>query len=123
MLNEPFGDEALQISPLYEDVAARIRKHDEKAILFIEPQVLPRTPACSFRARLQSCNGLMTFELEATRTLTLHSWLSILQAFNRHCKERLSADHLQTLSCLGEEQTSTLRESMQGTVVKMYLQY
>lgn len=41
LLNEPFGDEALQISPLYEDVAARIRKHDKKAILFIEPQVPP----------------------------------------------------------------------------------
>ena len=40
MLNEPFGDEALQISPLYEDIAARIRKHDKKAILFVEPQVL-----------------------------------------------------------------------------------
>ena len=38
MLNEPFGDDALQISPLYEDVAARIRKHDKKAILFVEPQ-------------------------------------------------------------------------------------
>ena len=43
MLNEPFGDEALQISPLYEDVAARIRKHDTKAILFVEPQASART--------------------------------------------------------------------------------
>ena len=43
MLNEPFGDEALQISPLYEDVAARIRKHDTKAILFVEPQACART--------------------------------------------------------------------------------
>lgn len=41
MLNEPFGDEVKQISPLYEDIAARIRKHDQKAILFIEPQVPP----------------------------------------------------------------------------------
>ncbi|CAL5220637.1 g2681 [Coccomyxa viridis] len=39
MLNEPFGDEVKQISPLYEDIAARIRKHDQKAILFIEPQI------------------------------------------------------------------------------------
>ena len=46
MLNEPFGDEALQISPLYEDVAARIRKHDQKAILFIEPQVLSSKLSC-----------------------------------------------------------------------------
>ncbi|CAK0783442.1 hypothetical protein CVIRNUC_006641 [Coccomyxa viridis] len=39
MLNEPFGDDALQLSPLFEDVAARIRKHDKKAILFVEPQI------------------------------------------------------------------------------------
>ena len=38
LLNEPFGDEVREIGPLYEDVAARIRKHDTKAILFIEPQ-------------------------------------------------------------------------------------
>jgi hypothetical protein len=41
LLNEPFGDEVKEIGPLYEDVAARIRKHDQKAILFIEPQVAP----------------------------------------------------------------------------------
>ena len=42
MLNEPFGDDALQLSPLFEDVAARIRKHDRKAILFVEPQACAR---------------------------------------------------------------------------------
>ena len=42
MLNEPFGDDALQLSPLFEDVAARIRKHDTKAILFVEPQACAR---------------------------------------------------------------------------------
>jgi endoglycosylceramidase len=39
LLNEPFGDEVTEIGPLYEDVAKRIRKHDTKGILFIEPQV------------------------------------------------------------------------------------
>lgn len=39
LLNEPYGDEVAEIGPLYEDVAARIRKHDPDAVLFIQPQV------------------------------------------------------------------------------------
>ena len=39
LLNEPEGDEVTEIAPLYADIAARIRKHDTAAILFIEPQV------------------------------------------------------------------------------------
>ena len=47
LLNEPFGDEVKEIGPLYEDVAARIRKHDQNAILFIEPQVTSSLCACA----------------------------------------------------------------------------
>ena len=39
LLNEPWGDEVTEIGPLYEDIAARIRKHDANAILFIGPRV------------------------------------------------------------------------------------
>ena len=67
LLNEPFGDEVTQIGPLYEDVAARIRIHDTKAILFIEPQVrLPFLLLCPTVAvwpplscmRLQPCHAI-----------------------------------------------------------------
>ena len=60
MLNEPFGDEKLQISPLYEDVAARIRKHDQKAILFIEPQVCPGTPSHAGACWMPCVSAAMT---------------------------------------------------------------
>nr|QOL01077.1 putative extracellular protein CSOL_010 [Pseudococcomyxa simplex] len=39
ILNEPYGDEVNEIGPLYEDAAKRIRKYDQNAILFIEPQI------------------------------------------------------------------------------------
>ena len=40
MLNEPWGDEATDISAFYEDVAKAIRAADPKAILFVAPHAV-----------------------------------------------------------------------------------
>jgi endoglycosylceramidase len=40
MLNEPWGDEKNDISPLYEDIAKTIRTQDPEAVLFVEPFVM-----------------------------------------------------------------------------------
>ncbi|MEO5970830.1 MAG: cellulase family glycosylhydrolase, partial [Bdellovibrionia bacterium] len=43
ILNEPWGDEKTQISPLYEDAAKVIRENDPDSILFLTPHVLRST--------------------------------------------------------------------------------
>ena len=40
MMNEPGGDEADEIAPLYEDAARRVRAHDANAVLFVSPGAL-----------------------------------------------------------------------------------
>lgn len=40
ILNEPWGDETSEITPLYFDAQKVIQKEDPSAILFIEPQIL-----------------------------------------------------------------------------------
>lgn len=40
MLNEPWGDEAADIGPLYEDAATAIREASPTAILFVSPRTL-----------------------------------------------------------------------------------
>ncbi|MBI3544808.1 MAG: cellulase family glycosylhydrolase [Deltaproteobacteria bacterium] len=43
LINEPWGDEKKELSPLYEDVARAIRSEDPTAILFLEPVLLTVT--------------------------------------------------------------------------------
>jgi endoglycosylceramidase len=41
ILNEPWGDEAAELAPLYRDVAREIHKADPGAIVFVESRVFP----------------------------------------------------------------------------------
>ncbi len=56
-----------EIGPLYEDAAKRIRKHDQKAILFIEPQVRPL-----ISLKVSSVLNMSVLHLTCERTFNLN---------------------------------------------------
>jgi endoglycosylceramidase len=75
MLNEPWGDELTQISPLYEEAARVLRARDERAILFTSPQALTSAGQDTKLARPRYSNFAYAPHYYDGAVIQLHTWL------------------------------------------------
>jgi len=75
MLNEPGGDEATQIAPLYQDAARTIRAHDADAVLFVSPGALTSAGVATTLPRPSFDNFVYSPHYYDAAVSQLHSWL------------------------------------------------
>lgn len=75
MLNEPGGDEATQIAPLYQDAAAALRKNDADAVLFVSPGALTSAGTATALPRPSFDNFVYSPHYYDAAVSQLHSWL------------------------------------------------
>jgi len=92
MLNEPAGDEASQIAPLFADAARTLRGNDPDAVLFVSPGVLASAGLSTAMPRPAFNNFVYSPHYYDAAVSQLHSWLGVsLEAPVRSMVDQASA--------------------------------
>jgi endoglycosylceramidase len=102
IINEPWGDENLEIVPLYEDTAKAILKHDAKANIFVEPTLLAGmgVPSVMRRPDIKNLVFAPHFYDPQVWFLKMYSGLSIMDA--TLCNMKVTADRWNAPLFIGE---------------------
>jgi endoglycosylceramidase len=75
MLNEPGGDEATQIAPLYQDAARTLRARDPDAVLFVSPGTITSAGTATALPRPSFDNFVYSPHYYDAGVSQLQSWL------------------------------------------------
>jgi endoglycosylceramidase len=75
MLNEPAGDEGVQLAPLYDDAARVLRANDSDAIMFVSPGMLTSAGTATALPRPRFDNFVYSPHYYDAAVSQLHTWL------------------------------------------------